>query len=98
MLIIRGVNVFPSSIESILRSIPSVTEYRLVAEKSGVMDQLTVEVECKEHDSQMIADRFLVQLGLRIKVVEREPGSLPRFEGKAQRFIDRRKTLSDLQT
>ncbi len=52
MLIIRGVNVFPASIESILRSIPSIVEYRITAEKNGAMDQLSIEIEEEVHNSQ----------------------------------------------
>ena len=44
-MIIRGVNIFPSSVEQILRSFPEVVEYRLTAYKSGAMDGLVVEIE-----------------------------------------------------
>ena len=45
MMIVRGVNIFPSSIEQIVRSFPEVVEYRLTVRKDGQMDQLVVEVE-----------------------------------------------------
>ncbi len=45
MLVVRGVNVFPSSLDQILRSFPEVVEYRVTARKTGEMDQLTIEIE-----------------------------------------------------
>jgi len=45
MLVIRGMNIFPSSVEQVLRSFPDVAEYRLVADRIAAMDVLTVEVE-----------------------------------------------------
>jgi phenylacetate-CoA ligase len=90
MLIVRGVNVFPSSIESILRSVDSISEYRLTIDKDGFMDQLTIEVEDAAHEPRKIVDLFSVRLGLRVQVVDCPAGSLPRFEGKAKRLVDRR--------
>lgn len=90
MLIVRGVNVFPSSIESILRSVESIAEYRLTVERDGHMDQLTIEVEDTSHEPKKLVDLFSVRLGLRVQVVDCPAGSLPRFEGKAKRLVDRR--------
>src|SRR5690606_29678831 len=45
MLIIRGVNVFPSAIEQILHGFPEVAEYRLTARKRGALDEVLIEVE-----------------------------------------------------
>jgi phenylacetate-CoA ligase len=90
MLIIRGVNIFPSAIEQILRSFPEVLEYRMIATKIGEMDQLTIEVEDRLDQPMRIAEELQVRLGLKIQVTCVEAGSLPRFEGKGQRFVDRR--------
>ncbi len=90
MLIIRGVNVFPSSIEAILREFDSVSEFRIIATKRGEMDHLVVEVEDSRHEPHRIEDQFAIQLGLRIEVKDCEDGSLPRTDGKANRFIDQR--------
>jgi phenylacetate-CoA ligase len=90
MLVIRGMNVFPSSVEQILRSFPEVAEYRLIADKVAAMDALTVEVEDRLNQPERIAKELRLRLGLKVEVQSVPVGSLPRFEGKAKRFIDRR--------
>ena len=91
MMVVRGVNIFPSSIEQIMHSFPEVVEYRLTVDKSGEMDVLAIEVEDHMHQPERIAEELLVRLGLKVEVKLAEPLSLPRFEGKGRRFIDRRK-------
>jgi phenylacetate-CoA ligase len=90
MLIIRGVNVFPSSVEQILRSFPEVVEYRLTACKHGQMDALRIEVEDRLEEPSRIVKEFHLRLGLRIEVQLVPLGSLPRHEGKGRRFVDER--------
>jgi phenylacetate-CoA ligase len=90
MMIIRGVNIFPSSIEQILHSFPEVIEYRIIATKDGQMDALRIEVEDRLSEPARIAQELQLRLGLRIEVANVEMGSLPRFEGKGKRFVDRR--------
>lgn len=97
MLVVRGVNVFPSSIEHILRGFPEVVEFRVTAIKSGAMDTLAVEVEDRLAQPERIAREMQLRLGLKIDVQQVPLGTLPRFEGKGQRFIDRRKTSSPAQ-
>lgn len=90
MMIIRGVNVFPSAIEQIVRSFPEVIEYRAVVEKQEEMDYLTIEVEDRLDQPQRVADELRLRLGLKIEVRNVPPGTLPRFEGKGTRFVDER--------
>jgi phenylacetate-CoA ligase len=90
MLIVRGVNVFPSSVDEIVRSFEDVAEYRLTARKRGAMDELLLEVEDRRDEPQRIADELRARLGLQIRVESVAPMSLPRFEGKARRWIDKR--------
>ena len=94
MLIIRGVNIFPSSIEAIVRSFPCVAEFSVVVDRIENMDELEILVEIAEGDIRetLTAIRREVshRLGLRIEVTAAEAGSLPRFELKAKRVIDRR--------
>jgi len=90
MLVIRGVNVFPSGIEGVLRELPSVVEYRLIAQHDGEMDSLLIEVEDQNDDADAIAGLLESRLGLRIDVACVEENSLPRFEAKGKRFIDQR--------
>jgi len=90
MMIVRGVNIFPSSIEQILRSFPEVVEFRLTARKRGEMDELVVEVEDRLQDPSRIAEELQLRLGLKVEVRLAPAMSLPRFEGKAKRFVDQR--------
>jgi phenylacetate-CoA ligase len=92
MMIIRGVNVFPTAVENILRSFPEVVEYRMTARKQGVMDELSVEVEDHLRQPARIAEELYLRIGLRIDVTLAPPLSLPRFEGKGRRFIDQRRS------
>lgn len=90
MMIIRGVNIYPSAIEQILHSFPEVVEYRMTAHKTGEMDFLTIEVEDRLNAADRIAKELQLRLGLKIAVHCVPGGSLPRFEGKGNRFVDQR--------
>ena len=92
MMIVRGVNIFPSSIEQILRSFPEVLEFRITVRKQGEMDALVVEVEDRLQKPERIARELQLQLGLKVEVHLAAAMSLPRYEGKGQRFVDLRKT------
>ena len=91
MMVVRGVNIFPSSIEQIMHSFPEVVEFRLTVAKKGEMDELVIEVEDHLQQPERIAEELLVRLGLKVDVELAQPLSLPRFEGKGTRFIDQRK-------
>jgi phenylacetate-CoA ligase len=90
MLIVRGVNVFPSSVEQILRAFPEVVEFRVTAERHGTLDSLLVEIEDRLHQPERVARELQVRIGLSVDVRCVDLGSLPRFEGKGRRFHDRR--------
>lgn len=90
MMIIRGVNIFPSSVEQVLREFPEVGEYRLVASKTGEMDTLSIEVEDDLNAPDRIATELKKRLGLNVSVTNVESGTLPRFEAKGRRFVDNR--------
>jgi phenylacetate-CoA ligase len=103
MLIIRGVNVFPSQIESVLMSRHDIApHYLLIVDRKGHMDTLEAEVEIKEevfsdavkdlqHIERDIEKDIKDLLGVSCKVRLVEPKTIQRSEGKAQRVIDRRK-------
>ncbi len=91
MLIVRGVNIFPSSLEQILRSFPEVVEYRISVRKAGALDELVVEVEDRLQEPARIAAEMQLRLGLKVDVRLAPAMSLPRFEGKGERWIDLRK-------
>lgn len=90
MLVVRGVNVFPSSIEEVMRSLPSVEEWRTTVQRHREMDDLLIEVEDRAGDPKPIADAIRLRLGLRVDVRTVAPGTLPRSEHKSRRLIDRR--------
>jgi phenylacetate-CoA ligase len=96
MLIVRGVNLYPSSVEHALLSVAGVTgDSRLILERPGTMDELTLECEPaggrdRESLRAEIGHVLREETGLRIEVAVLEPGTLPRSEGKAVRVVDRR--------
>jgi phenylacetate-CoA ligase len=90
MMIIRGMNVYPSAIEQILRSFPEVVEFRMTARKRGALDELVVEVEDHLQRPERIAEELRLRLGLKIEVRCAPAMSLPRFDGKGRRFVDLR--------
>jgi len=103
MLIIRGINVFPSQIEEVLFSIENCEpHYQLVVSREGAMDVLEVCIEVTENiffDEMKMQRAFLEKvekriesvLGVGVTVRLVEPNSIPRHEGKAERVIDKRK-------
>jgi phenylacetate-CoA ligase len=105
MLVVRGINVFPSQIEHVLFSLPEVGEQFMVyLDRIHQLDEMTIEVEMNRGAfSGELRDLHRVQekigtalrenLGIRTDVRLVEPGSLPRFEGKAKRVVDRRGVL-----
>jgi phenylacetate-CoA ligase len=102
MMIIRGVNVFPSQIENVLMAFGEAEpHYRLILRKDGPMDTLEVEVEVagnffsdevsRLHDTQSaIARELNTALGIGAKVTLVEPKTIERSEGKARRVVDLR--------
>jgi phenylacetate-CoA ligase len=95
MLVIRGVNVFPSAIEQIIRSFPEVVEYRMTVRQRGAMDELAIEVEDRLDRPQRIAEELNVRLGMNVEVRSAPLQSLPRFEGKGRRLVDERKPAKE---
>jgi len=94
MMIIRGVNVYPTSVESILHEVPEVIEYRMTATKNGQMDQLAIELEATEQIADAVSNLLNQRLGLRVDVSQVAEGQLPRFEAKGKRFVDLRGEVS----
>jgi phenylacetate-CoA ligase len=105
MLIIRGVNVYPSQIEAVLVGLPDVApHYQLVVERKGTLDHLTVEVELMPNVVPTVEVRKVVAesvrhhiksiIGVTTDVLVKEPGEIPRSMGKAVRVRDQRPKLS----
>jgi phenylacetate-CoA ligase len=103
MLIIRGVNVFPSQVEHVLMGVEGVEpHYQIVVEREGNLDTMTVQVEVSEglfsdeirvleNLTRKIQREVKSLLGVTCKVKLVEPKTIQRSEGKAQRVIDNRK-------
>jgi len=97
MMIIRGVNLYPSHIEQIMLTADGVgPHYRLILERPGPMDELTLECEPSALDGgrdglrQTLEKLLKEATGVRIAVSVVDPGTVPRSEGKAVRVVDRR--------
>jgi phenylacetate-CoA ligase len=90
MLIVRGVNIYPSSIEAVLRAMPEVDEFRILVTKNGELDEIELEVECPEDAVPRVEQALRQALSLRVPVRAVPAGSLPRFELKARRVVDKR--------
>ena len=100
MLIIRGVNVYPSQIEAVLVGRPGLApHYQLVIERRGSLDQLRIEVEALpgvapetfETLAREAVHHVKSMIGVSAQIVVMAPGSLPRSQGKAARVRDLRK-------
>jgi len=103
MLIINGVNVYPSQIEEAIMRLPEIgNNYQIVVEKAGALDKLTVKTEVSKgifsddaRDLNALRSRAIESLKSSIvitPIVEfHEPGILPVQEGKAKRVFDMRK-------
>jgi len=102
MLIIRGINVFPSQIEYALMTVPEVGQhFQIVVERKGALDDMLVRVELSKGSfsdkindlmqiRQKVEHRLRNSLNINVDVELVEPGSLPRFEGKSKKVIDKR--------
>lgn len=90
MMVVRGVNIYPSAVEQIVRSFADVLEYRLTVRKCGAMDELSIEIEDRRQQPERVAEELRARLGLRVEVQAVPLGTLPRFEGKGRRLVDQR--------
>ena len=92
MIIVRGVNIYPSAFEHILRRLPAVAEYQVVILEKNEMTELLLRVEAQSESNapdldEEISAALRSQLNLRVPVEIVPTESLPRFELKAQRWI-----------
>ncbi len=102
MMIISGVNVFPSQIETVLMEFPEVEpQYQIRLSKKGYIDHITVETELKKHlydegkskidtISKSISTRIHQIIGINVPVTVVPPETIERSIGKAKRIIDER--------
>jgi phenylacetate-CoA ligase len=101
MIIVRGVNVFPSQIEHVLLQIPEVGEhYMIYLDREKEMDVMTIQIELKSEIDRVsdilklekkISEKLKSILNVWANIELVNPGTIRRFEGKAKRVVDRRK-------
>ena len=93
MVIVRGVNVFPSAIENVLRELPEIEEFRIETFKRQALSELKLVIEpSADHASapglqEKLSNLVRQRIGLRPEIEIVAPGTLPRFELKAKRFF-----------
>ena len=99
MLIIRGVNVYPSQVEAVLVGFPGLApHYQIILTREGALDAMTVEVEQapdfagdRKHKAEEVVHHIKSLIGVTCKVVLKASGEVPRSQGKAVRVVDQRK-------
>jgi phenylacetate-CoA ligase len=90
MLIVRGVNVFPSAVEGIVRRFTAVDEFQLEVFRAGELDEVRVLLEVGDDATvRSVQEALRVGLGIRLEVRAVPPRSLPRHELKARRVVRR---------
>ena len=92
MLVIRGNNVFPSSIEAIIRDFPAIAEFRIVVTRHREMLHIRLELEPQPGTetatlAETIAATIKQRLQFQAEVILGPAGTLPRFEMKARRIV-----------
>ncbi len=91
MLIVRGVNVFPSALEAVIRQFPVVDEFQIEVYKRGELDEVRLRVEMEEPSRddgvRAVVEAVRQALGIRVEVVAVPLKSLPRYELKARRIV-----------
>lgn len=93
MVVVRGVNVYPTAVEEVLRACEEVAEYRVEIRTEGVLSELSIQVEPFPGRSDSVNLEHRLEsalnsaLGLRVSVTKVSPGTLPRFEMKAKRWV-----------
>lgn len=91
MLIVRGINLYPSAIDNLLRGLPSIIEYQVEIRRVAGMDDLLLKIEIRDNEpfpkvEQSVLAAFRSQLNIRVSVEQAARGSLPRYEFKARRY------------
>jgi phenylacetate-CoA ligase len=102
MLVIRGVNVFPSALEGIVRRFDAVDEFQIEVFQRGAMDEVRLLLEIDGHAPDTVAGRVAEavrrDVGIRIEVAAVPARSLPRYELKARRVVRRTDETSPSST
>lgn len=87
MVVVRGVNLYPSSVDAVVRRFDEVSEYQVEVDEASAMTEVTVRIEASEEVAKALEKALTETFSLRIPVQSLETGSLPRFEMKARRWV-----------
>ena len=93
MVIVRGVNVFPSAVDDVIRRFAEVVEYQVLLTRPGGLVEMGIEIEptadCPEPAAlaRSVQEEFHIAFALRVPVTFVPPGTLPRYELKARRWV-----------
>jgi phenylacetate-CoA ligase len=95
VLIVRGINVYPSAVENIVHRFDDVGEFAVDVSRPDALDEMEVRIEVRDGDpasvAAAVAGAIRNAIGLRSRVTPVPFGTLPRFDLKARRFVDHRK-------
>lgn len=86
MVVIRGINIHPSSIDAIVRAFPEIGEYQVEIDQRTALAELRLTVEAPADAASALAQKLRSTFSLRIPVTAADPGTLPTFEVKAKRW------------
>lgn len=86
MIVIRGINIHPSSIDTIVRSFPDIAEYQVEIDQRPALPEINLTVEATPETASALAQKLRSLFTLRIPVKAVTPGTLPTFEVKAKRW------------
>jgi phenylacetate-CoA ligase len=102
MLIVRGVNLYPSAIDNLIRALPSIVEYEVEIRRIAGMDDLLLKIEIRDEElfslvKHEVLAAFRSELNIRVSVEQAARGSLPRYEFKARRYkrVDERPATTE---
>jgi phenylacetate-CoA ligase len=87
MVVVKGVNIFPTAIEEIVRSCGGISEYQVEVDKTGTLPEIKLRIEAEEVDADRLGRQLEIALGMRVPVTMVARGTLPRFEMKAKRWV-----------
>ncbi len=89
MILVRGVNLYPTSVDAVVRRFEEIAEYQVLIDETAAMTEVSLRAEATPELANSLEKALTEAFSLRIPVESVEPGSLPRFEMKAQRWVRR---------
>ena len=89
MIVVRGVNLYPTSVDAVVRRFEEVVEYQVAVDETLTMTEVSVRAEASPELANSLEKALTEAFSLRIPVESVETGLLPRFEMKAQRWVRR---------